>query len=68
MIPGVPGRVATVAVAEKGCVRAELIVRGHGGHSSSPPLPPTLVCVFALPTSEVLHLSLRWMVRSEEEQ
>jgi carboxypeptidase PM20D1 len=37
IVPGVPGPVAVVGVAEKGYVSVELVVETAGGHSSTPP-------------------------------
>jgi carboxypeptidase PM20D1 len=36
-IPGLPPRLAAVAVAEKGSATLELVARAAGGHSSTPP-------------------------------
>lgn len=41
LFPGVDADVGMIGVAEKGYVDIELSVRNEGGHSSSPPLPPT---------------------------
>lgn len=37
LLPGVPGPVALVGIAEKGFLSLELSVRAEGGHSSRPP-------------------------------
>jgi carboxypeptidase PM20D1 len=37
MVPGIPGSVAMVGVAEKGSMSLELLVKTDGGHSSMPP-------------------------------
>lgn len=36
-IPGIPGPVASINVAEKGYMTVDLVARGSGGHSSMPP-------------------------------
>lgn len=46
VVPGVPGPVALVGVAEKGYVSLKLSAEGTGGHSSMPP-PQTAVGVIA---------------------
>ncbi len=38
IVPGVPGSVAVIGVAEKGYVSVELTVDVEGGHSSTPPI------------------------------
>ncbi|HEX7938167.1 MAG TPA: M20 family peptidase, partial [Gemmatimonadaceae bacterium] len=37
LLPGIPGLVAVVGVAEKGYVSLKLTAKGDGGHSSTPP-------------------------------
>jgi carboxypeptidase PM20D1 len=46
LIPGIAGRAATIAIAEKGYASLELRASGAGGHSSMPP-PSTVIGTLA---------------------
>jgi carboxypeptidase PM20D1 len=57
LVPGVPGLIAVVGVAEKGYLSLRLTARGEGGHSSMP-RRETAVSILADAVSKVQHTPL----------
>ncbi len=60
VVPGIPGPTALVGIAEKGYVSVELLARGEGGHSSTPPANNAIaILAAALARLEAKPLPLR---------
>jgi carboxypeptidase PM20D1 len=57
LVPGVPGLIAVVGVAEKGYLSLRLTARGEGGHSSMP-RPESAVSILADAVSKVQRTPL----------